>query len=212
LLVIALSIANNANNTAKVVARASTTVGTISTTMPSPTTIAAVAPPAQDTATSAASTDGLTAFGAADGAWDAGHRVDTRFAPGSAYDPDLSVGTPDHDDRYYAVMHNHGRIVGYSMRMPNRTPIVLAKQIVLREFPSDVQTRWFAVKDSCAQMAVRSLTLTNALAASQGPVGDVLITLDTDTPQGPLYDPSNVNDAILLIVGSVPTPQDAPGC
>lgn len=212
LLVIAISIVHGTNKTAKVVSHSNITGGTATASGLSPTTTVAVAPPAHDSATGTAPTDRLTGFGASDTSWDSGHRADPRFAPGSAYDPDPSVGTADHDNRYYAVIHNHGRVVGYSMQMPNGTPIVLAKEIMLREFPRDVQTRWFVIRDSCAQMAVRSQTLSDSLAPSQGSVGDVVITLDTVTSQGPSYEPSNVNDAILLIVGSVPTPQDAPGC
>jgi hypothetical protein len=139
----------------------------------------------------------LTGFGATSEAWDAHHLADSRFAPGSSYDPDPSLargGDEQFDDRYFGVGHDR-RITNYEMRFPPSTSIKEAEQSVLTsEFPGDGKIVWFKRRDTCAQMFVRSkkvLRLAHAAAIveiSSGAGGDQ-------------YDPSDVWSAIVLGTG-----------
>jgi hypothetical protein len=57
-----------------------------------------------------------------------------RLAPGTAYDPDPSLvrgGDQQHDRRYYAVVHQDGRVDKYDMRFATGPSVDEAKRSVL---------------------------------------------------------------------------------
>jgi hypothetical protein len=136
----------------------------------------------------------LTGFGATDEAWNEHHEEDPRFDSGSSYDPDPSLGdSVRFNDRYYGVDHESGRVYGYSMRFPSQTGVREAKSVILAsEFPRDAKIAWFKVKDSCAQMFVRSRKVARALHG-----GGALVEFSSGEA-GDYYESSNVSDAILI--------------
>ena len=159
---------------------------------------------------SAASSGGITGFGATDAAWNRTHVADHRYAPGAAYDPDPSLGQGA--DRYYAVMHEEGHVLDYSERF-HPQPISRAKALLLREFPHDARIVWFrAVGGSCAQMLVRSRTLGRALSAKK--IGDrqgvAFIEFSSGVAEDH-YNARSVNDALLMVYDLVGK-GSAPGC
>jgi hypothetical protein len=155
-------------------------------------------------AEAAKTSNGLTGFGATNASWNHHHRADTRFDPGSAYDPDPSLG--DHqrfDSRYYAVNHEAGRVTNYSMRFPSRTGVGNAKASILSsEFPPDAKIVWFKRKGTCAQMYVRSAKL--ARATHSGALVEF-----TSGDAGTYYDARAVGDAILV---GLPEPATSYDC
>jgi hypothetical protein len=162
----------------------------------------------------ASATGGITGFGATDAAWNRAHVADHTYAPGAAYDPDPSLPKVNGRvaDRYYAVMHEEGHVLGYSERFRPQ-PISQAKALLLREFPPDAQTVWFrAVGASCAQMLVRSRTLGRALGTKRigDPQGAALIEFSSGAAADH-YNPRSVNDAFLLLYALVGK-TGAPGC
>ena len=159
----------------------------------------------------------LTAFGALDGDWNAHHTVDHDFGPpGIAYDADASLPRVNGfaGPRYYSVGHDGGRVLHYVMALRRGSTEVVAKELAARELPSDAQTMWFQVKDSCAQLELRSTVLATIL----GPVpvapdqGEVFVQFLTTAADGTAsYDPGNITSATFLL-GSYPTPASALSC
>jgi hypothetical protein len=178
---------------ARVVTTAATPTTTAVTTTATTTTPAKATTATTERPTSRPKEDSLTGFGATVGAWNEHHDEDTRFAPGSAYDPDSALG--DHvrfNDRYYAVSPQGGRVTFYSMRFPSETGIDEAKRFILSsEFPPDAAIAWFQRKDTCAQMLIRSSRLSRAIHSS------ALIEFSSGEA-GDHYTPSAVSEAILL--------------
>jgi hypothetical protein len=177
-----------------------------STLAPTTTTPPTTTAPATSTAATklAPAAQRLTGFGATDADWNATHTPDSRFDPGSVY----NNGT------YFSVIHEQGRVLEYSMRFSPGIPISIARTVVMREFPTDATARWFAVKDTCAQLEVKSRTLGRALAAPTigAPDGAVIIEFDTVQSNGEaVYNSRAITEAILML-GSYASPSDAPGC
>jgi len=115
---------------------------------------------------------------------------------------------------YYAVIHEAGRGLEYSMRFSPGIPITTARTVVMQEFPPDATTRWFAIKDTCAQLEVKSRTLGRALATPTigASDGEVIIEFDTVQSNGEaVYNSRAITEAILML-GSYASAEDAPGC
>jgi len=150
--------------------------------------------------------DELTGFGATVAAWNDHHREDPRFSPGSAYDPDPSLGDGERfNDRYYAVMPEEGQVTYYSMRFPAQTGIEEAKAFVLTsEFPADAKIVWFKGKGTCAQMLVRSKKVVRAGTEA------ALITF-TSGEAGDTYNPRSVADAFVM-AWPLSGPGESPDC
>lgn len=166
--------------------------------------------PSTATAPTNAPTDSLTGLGATDAVWNAHHVPDGKFAAGSVYDPDPAVERPMNPDDFFDVMHDHARVVALSMAFPPSTTINEAKQAAFHLFPSDAEVAWFMVKDSCAQMAVKSAALTAAVPSMSN---GVLISFDTLQSDGNgTYEQDGVNEAIVMTAGDISTPTAAPGC
>lgn len=185
--------------------------GSIGTASPIPAT-PTVAPSAA--AAAAASTAAIIGFGAVDSVWEAHHRADPDFAPGSVYDadpalPQINGHTGAH---YVAVMHQNGRVLGYTLNFPSHTGIAEAKTAAVAELPADAQLVWFQTLGTCAQEQLRSATLGHALGGDD-PQGGVFVEFDSDaaTNGNPSYSPNNVTEAIFL-AGWNPTVADAPSC
>lgn len=180
--------------------------------------------PAQQTTTAIPATQPkaptITGYGATQSDWNANHQVDNRYDSGSVYDatPGLGLDT-QHDDKYYAVLTQNGRILTYEMRLPNGSSLAAAKAEIMQEFPVDAKVVWQQTQDQCSQMEISSATLGSAsVLGSSGignPQGQVFIEFQTDSNStenlNSYYDASNVNIATLNL-GSYNTAADAPGC
>jgi hypothetical protein len=136
------------------------------------------------------------------------------MTPGAVYDADPSLPQVNGHEgsRYYAVLHEGGRVLQYDMAFANLPVSEVEGQILSSEFPPDAHRAWFVVKDSCAQMLVQSSILGKALGshAVGDPAGTVLIEFssgDADTS----YDPDRVNDALFMLAGYT-APSGATGC
>lgn len=172
--------------------------------------------PTATTVPTASARPAIIGFGATDASWNAHHTADSDFAPGAAYDPDTNLPKINGHTgaRYVATNHSNGRVLGYMMNLMPGTAVDGAKASVLQEFPSDALVMWFAVKDSCAQLEVKSAILGAVLSDPKigDPDGMALVELDTVHSDGSAsYDPNNINEAILLL-GSETTTSDAPAC
>jgi len=161
-----------------------------------------------------ARTDGMTGYGATDIAWNAHHRPDPDFDPSAVYnrDPALPQVNGHTGADYTEVSHQAGRVLQYDLHFPN-LPVAEAKASVFgSEFPRDARQVWFAVKDACAQMLVRSRTLARALGtkAIGSKNGTVLVEFGSSIASDH-YTPSRVGDALFML-GQDTSPDNAPGC
>ena len=156
--------------------------------------------------------DGLTGFGATDAAWAATHQADPRYAPGDAYDPTPGFGLDvKHDDRFFSVIHEGGRVVGFSMNEPTHATTQVAIGLVLQTLPADAVVLWTTTRPSCYLAEMRSATLRTAVG---GPGhGEVFVELDSDAAQDgqPYWDPGHVTEAIVM-AAAIQRPSAAPGC
>jgi hypothetical protein len=109
--------------------------------------------------------DSLTGFGATIAHWNQHHTPDTKYAKNSVYDPGPGLGdNGSAGDRYFGATPLSGRMELYDLRLDPGTPIAAAKaEVLASEFPSDAKITWFKVKDTCAQMLVRSKTLEHTI-------------------------------------------------
>jgi hypothetical protein len=158
----------------------------------------------------------LVGFGATDAVWNANHTADSDFAPGAVYNPDPNLPTINgHTGAgYVTVQHTHGQVLGYGMNLLPNTGIEAAKATTMGEFPGDAAILWFMVKDTCAQMEVKSPAVGSAL--SDPTIGDslglVFIELDTVHTDGTAsYDAQNVNEG-LVGLGRYNTAAEGPAC
>jgi hypothetical protein len=160
-------------------------------------------------ASAAASGSRIVGFGATNADWNRTHWADARYAPGAAYDADPSVHG---GARYYAVQRSGGHVIGYGYNFTPQ-PISQAKALALREFPADVHVLWFRVVGSdCAQMLVRSATLTRAIGHK--PIGDAKVAGFVEFSSGAAddhYSARSVNNALLSLDEIAPK-SEAPPC
>ncbi len=157
----------------------------------------------------------LSNYGATVADWDAHHVGDTRYDPTTAFDPTPGLGPDEqHDDAYYLVMVDAGRVDSYTKRMPHGVSITEARTLVLADMPPDTKTLWFVTKATCAQEELRSATLGRALAdpAIGDGAGEVFVEFVTETAAGDSgYSASDANEA-LVGLGSYPKAAQAPDC
>ncbi len=119
--------------------------------------------------------------------------------------------------KFFNVTYGSGRVVSFGMSMPANAPEKTAMRVVLSAMPADTRVLWTAAKvsEGCFQAELRSTMLGAALSTTDlaDPHGDVFVELDSDALNGgsPLWDPSNVTEAIVML-GSYPTAADAPDC
>src|SRR5487761_32961 len=152
-------------------------------------------PPVVSAAPTKSPSSALTGFGATDAAWNAHHTADTDFAVGAAYNPDPNLPKINgHTGAHYvATNHSNGRVLGYMMNFTSGTSVATAKTSVLQEFPADASIIWFAVRDSCAQLEVKSAMLGAELGDPQigDPDGLAFVEVDTVHSDGTAtYDPN----------------------
>jgi hypothetical protein len=168
--------------------------GSSSTTTNSAASQLSTTSSAATNAGSSAASEGLTAYGATDAAWDANHQADTRFAPGTSYNPDPSLARGDvqHDARYYGVVHQGGRVLQYQMRFAPGTTVDQARQsVIASEFPPGTTTLQFQTLDTCAILNVQSSEL-----AGITPNGGASVEFVSGAA-GDTYDPTDVWGAIV---------------
>jgi hypothetical protein len=150
----------------------------------------------------------ISGFGATDADWNATHNPDPSGAAGALYDYDLFLGA----DRYYAVDHQGGRVVGYSMNISS-TKLSDAEAQAKAELPPDAVVLWRAERPTCEQVEYQSAILGEALAALGDPQGQVIVwfaTLDETTMAAKL-DVNAINE-IVLAIGVYPKAVVAPPC
>jgi len=171
-------------------------------TFPLPTARPTLPPPVPDQA----------GFGSIDAAWEATHRVDSRSAAGTAYDPTPGLGPDDsRDDAYFLVVHRAGRVISYTERIANGSTIAEARRAALNELPGDVKLLWFATRTTCAQEELRSTALAKILGALD-PTGDVFVEFSTGTATGDAgYAANDANQVFFSTVVAM-READAPEC
>lgn len=167
-------------------------------------------PPASSLASPTPAADGIVGFGATDAAWTAHHTEDKAFAPGAVYDADPSVYS---GARYTAVSHSNGRVLRYTMNFAP-SPVSIVKAELLKEFPSDASILWFSVRDTCAQLEIKSAKLGGALSdpAIGDPDGMAFAEVyDVHGDGTSTYDANSINQALTML-GTYRTSADAPAC
>jgi len=84
--------------------------------------------------------------------------------------------------------------------------------VVGQEFPADATVLWYAVKDTCAQMEVKSAALGKVLGQFGDPEGQVFVELYSVQPGGnAIYDSQDINEGLFVMLTN-PTASDAPAC
>jgi len=150
--------------------------------------------------------DTLTGFGSTIGAWNAHHTADTKYTPGSVYDPDPALPpTGGAQADYIAVTPECGRVTNYTINVA-RLAINAAIARAQQELPSDARKIWGARKGTCYQAELTSSTLGNALASGSfgDPEGDVFVEFDTVLSDGSsVYKSTDINE-IIMSLGSYP--------
>jgi hypothetical protein len=156
----------------------------------------------------------LKGFGATTAAWNSAHKAVPGYIPGAVYDTDPSLPKVNGHEgsKYFAVIHENGRVLQYEMAFANLPVSDVQRQILLTEFPPDARTLWFVVKDSCAQMLVQSATVGKALSGKA--IGDTVGTTLIEFSSGAAdvsYNSKRVNDALFILAGYTARSQ-APAC
>ena len=153
------------------------------------------------------SEDNLTGLGATDAAWNAHHpAVHGVGASERTYGAFVPIpGAPYGGDfQWSSVNHYAGRITGYVYSLPEGTSEATAEQAVMAQLPPDATTTLFTLQHdgmggTCAVWDLRSPTLVPLLGPP--PNGDMAeeigIELSTYDPEGPRYDPHNVDTATI---------------
>jgi hypothetical protein len=159
-----------------------------------------------------APSDGLTGYGATSQEWNAHHTADSRFDPGSAYDPDSSLAPNQGQDVYVAVNLQDGRVVDYQMNIPGGS-IRDAIARALEELPPDAYKLWGVARNGCYLAVLTSRTLSKVLGNL--PIGQPNSNVDVEFTtmfSGIVgYDNSDVN-TILVGPGSTPAADSIEGC
>jgi hypothetical protein len=137
----------------------------------------------------------LTGYGATRKAWATHHVADPnpKLIRGCCFLPKQRDG----QDRYYAVLYDHGRVFMYSLHFAPRIGATLARRLMRREFPSDTRQIRTVRKATCEQIVYRSAKLKAATGSAsvgvessasgiggryRGIVGDVIVgPITTDT-------------------------------
>jgi hypothetical protein len=212
-VLIVIGIANGSSKKTPTAASPPPAAGATTTTVET-TTAAAKPKPSPKKKHATPAVGAVTGFGARDVDWNRTHAADTVFAPGSAYNADLSLpGVNGHTGvDYSAVQHTNGHVLGYEYHFAD-LPIASAKALVLRtEFPSDARIVWFVRKDTCAQMMVRSAKVGHELGTKTigDAAGAALVEFSSGVNED-TYNPSSVNDALFLLL-PLESASQAPGC
>jgi hypothetical protein len=161
-----------------------------------------------------ARSNGVSGFGASNAVWNRTHTPDTTFAAGAVYNADSSLPEVNgHTGAHYtAVQRDNGHIDGYEYHFADASISAVKGDVLRTQLPSDARIVWFARKDTCAEMLVRSQKLAQALG--EMPIGDktgtVLIYFNSGANDD-TYNPRSVNEATFFLMLLKPRSQ-APGC
>jgi hypothetical protein len=151
-------------------------------------------------------------IGALDADWEATHTPDTRFAPGSVYDPTPGLGRDDqHNAKYYGVEHENGRVSMYNLRLPEGTTVNEALLAAINELPTDARVVWNRTgpDDRCYQAAISSQALAKDLADGGNPNGTVFAEFLTEDTGGVV---TSNTDEVTMMLGDYVNISDAPDC
>ncbi len=169
--------------------RAATTTSSRSTTSTQPS-----GPAPTVTTTTTAAVD-LPGIGTTDAAWNAKHKADSRFTPGSAYDPDPNLVSGK--ARYVVVIHQNGRIFGFQLNLPPGTDENGAVTRALQELPADTTIDHGTDKafPTCKLLFAHSATLDSVLGNND----DVVLMIETGPTEA--YTPSSISDVSFVLSG-----------
>lgn len=160
-----------------------------------------------------ARSNGVTGFGASDAVWNRTHTPDTTFAAGAVYNADPSLPEVNgHTGAHYTVVqHDSGHVDGYEYHFASASISAVKADVLRTQLPSDVRIVWFARRDTCAQMMVRSPKLAQTLRALLGDkAGSVMIEFSSGANDD-TYNPRSVNDALFILL-PLESRSQAPGC
>jgi hypothetical protein len=169
---------------------------------------------ASPAAARSASAAQLKGYGATTAAWNSAHKAVPGYIPGTVYDADPALPKVNgrEGSKYFGVMHEDGRVLGYDMAFANLPVSEVRDDILSTEFPRDARVLWFVVKSSCAQMLVQSATVGKALGVKVvgDPGGTALIEFSSGAADVS-YSPQRVNDATFMLAGYTARSK-APAC
>lgn len=154
----------------------------------------------------------LTAYGALSADWEAHHRADNYYLPGSAYDPDptLPLNGGHVQDRYVEVFRFGGRVLFYTMYLRPSTGEQEALFFTAAETPPDATIVWQRDLQRCKQIQFQSATLAKVVG-EQDRDGGVEVEFSTTANGGDFYSPNDVQNVSLVNMFHA-SPDDASGC
>lgn len=187
------------------------TATTASTPPAAPTTAttAATSVPAQSPPSSQAPPPpvALTGYAATLDAWEATHKPDPDFAPGTVYNPDPSLPKVNGHTgaKYTTVFPLGGRVTNYTVNFAP-TSLEGAQAIIAGELPPDAHILWTNRVGTCVQVEYGSATVHAALGNTE--VGDALAEYSDVRPDGTSTPgPTRFNQVLLSnLPGAQPDP------
>lgn len=177
-------------------------------TQPAAPTTATTRPPAPPPSSQAPPPPvALTGYAATLEAWEAAHKADPDFAPGTVYNADPSLPTVNGHTgaKYTTVQPLGGHVTNYTV---NIAPASLAgaQAIIAAEFPPDTHILWTNRVGTCVQVEYASATIHTALGNTD--VGDALAEYSDVRPDGTSAPgPTSFNQVLISnLPGAQPDP------
>jgi len=146
----------------------------------------------------------LVGVGATDEVWSSLHREVQRRPNGLAYSPQTVYDPlPDGTNRFAAVAHSEGLIIGFLMQFPrDGVSADSAKRSIGELLPSDVQIRFDHVFAKCEIVGLQSATIGREFSKPKigDPEGLLLLTLSSlNVGGGDRLEPAHVTEANLTL-------------
>lgn len=103
-----------------------------------------------------------------------------------------------HDDRFFSIIHEGGRVVGFSTNEPAQATTEGTIGLVLQTLPADAGVVGTTARPSGFLADMRSATPRKALGGPER--GEVFVEFDSDAAKAgqPYWDPGNVTEAIVM--------------
>lgn len=135
----------------------------------------------------------LTKYGALSADWEANHRADNHYLPGSAYDPDpaLPLNGGHVRDKYVSVYRFGDRVLLYEINLKPGTSEQEALLFSSIELPSDARIVWQRELPGCKQIQFQSETL-RRIVGDQVPDGGVQVEFSAIDSGGSFFSPSDI--------------------